>query len=127
MATETVYDIVTGKTVIREYEFIPLQLEELKRTYIERLKSTAPNVVYIKAPLFKQSNVSLGLCTDEDVQCTKQWIQAVRVTVDTIEKDIDACQSEAELNTIIFSHDTLYQQALNNEKIANSIMTITVE
>ncbi len=85
----------------------------LKAAKKEKLgaKSIASQVVYLKAPAFKQNNVSMGIYDVTTSAPIIKWVKAVRQAVDEIEIRINNAITIVEIDAITFNFDNLKARA----------------
>lgn len=94
----------------------PQVLKEQKLRELKR--SIASQVIYLKAPTFKQTNVGLGIYDAATAAPIVKWIKAGRQAVQEIEDKINLAISITEIEAIIFSFDSLMIRA---EKIFTTL------
>ena len=82
-----------------------IQKEQEEKSQILRQIST--DLIYEKAPVFKQNNAALGILSEEEVLVIKNWIIAVRQSVNELLIDINNSKTEQELELIIFDYDSI--------------------
>ncbi|GBG57768.1 hypothetical protein SPFL3102_01487 [Sporomusaceae bacterium FL31] len=83
-------------------DFIPPQdIEKVRTIKLDRMKKVvAPEVVYFKAPAFKQQNAALGVYNLDQFDKITSWIHDVRQTVDEKEAAINAASTIEELDGV---------------------------
>lgn len=85
-----------------------IDIEKIKQAKIQKLKlEISPQLIYLKAPEYKQVNSALGIYPEEKKEEIISWIQTVRKLVDDIESKIMAISDVQELEAFNIDIETL--------------------
>lgn len=85
-----------------------VNIDKVKQAKIQKFKlETAPELVYFKAPEYKQVNSALGIYPEEKRTEIVNWIQAVRKLTDDIEAEINAIEDVQQIDDFIIDLDIL--------------------
>lgn len=101
-----------------------IDIDKVKQAKIQRFKfEIAPQLVYVKAPEYKQVNSALGIYSDAQKSEIVNWIQAVRKLSEEIEAKIIALDEVQQIEDFNFDFTTLKSKAEELENGGNGDVT----
>ena len=82
-------------------------LNSAKADKVTLLKSIGTQVIYEKAPIYKQCNSALNIYDEAKKTIVVNWINAVKTIIDSIETSINNCSTFQELEAITFTYNSI--------------------
>lgn len=85
-----------------------VDINRIRQAKIQKFKQeVAPELVYVKAPQFKQINSALNIYSEESKNSIISWIQSVRKVSDEIEAEINGLNEIEEIDNYILDFNAI--------------------
>lgn len=99
-----------------EFDQWKIDIEKIKQAKIQKLKlEISPQLIYVKAPEYKQVNSALGIYTEEKKTEIVNWIQLIRKLTDSIETEINGLTEIEKVEAFNIDFETLKELGEKND------------